>query len=351
MTATDPSPACSVTGAAPSAAGPFGGVRLEVVEDDRTLWRLDLGSQFLRHHVLDDGVLFGSLRGGPIFAIDAATCRELWNAPQIFPAIRLATDDDALFTVEEVSVAAIGRDDGRQRWRHLLEVPDGSAIQAPDIVVGDGVVVVPVGGSAARLDGFDAGDGAPRFSIDLGADLTVTGVAVGDGSVAATAGDRVLLVDATSGDLLWTAEPGFAPTGAPATAEGLVVAADGTRVAAIEDGRVAWMVDHGAPGLLGPPTLAGRDRVLVLGADGLLRTVGPTGVEPTPVAFPACCTSPRLDDGFVVVDRGGTTTGFDLEGRELWSVRTGADAAGRFARVAVEGDRIAVLAWSTPDAR
>ncbi|NIR36638.1 MAG: PQQ-binding-like beta-propeller repeat protein [Actinobacteria bacterium] len=118
---------------------------------------------------------------------------------------------------------------------------------------------------------------------------------------------------------------------------------------AIPDGSELWSIPLGATAA-GPPAVADDGRVLILGTDGVLRDHGPDADGST-VSFPACCTTPLIEQGRILVNRAGTTTAFDLDGEEVWRRLTGGNDSERFTRVAADARFVAIVIWSTPAAR
>lgn len=344
---------CSITGSSLVSPGPFRDVRLQVFEPGGpdAGWTIDLGAQFLRDHVVTGGVVYGTLRSGPIFALDAATCDEIWSSPQIFPAVSLLVDGTNLFTIDEVSVGAIRLGDGRQVWRELIDLEPGEVVQAQNLGLSGGTVMVVTSGARTTVRGFDALEGSFRFAVDLGPATDVRGLAGDEESVFVTTADRLQRRSLADGSLLWSVDLASAPQHDTAVGGGMavVVGEDEVLALAITDGSKLWSAPLEADAS-GPPAIVGDGRVVIIGADGVLRDHGPDA-RPGTVSFPACCTTPLIEQGRILVNRAGTTAAFDLEGEEVWRRLTGGNDSERFTRIAEDARFVAIVIWSTPAAR
>jgi outer membrane protein assembly factor BamB/predicted MPP superfamily phosphohydrolase len=210
------------------------------VSDGEPRWEVrELGEDWLASWcspALADGVLVlpGAHDRLHAAGLDAATGEVRWRqaGPELASSVSPATSvgDTVVMATVDGWLRCVAASDGAERWR----VPAfGAWSAAPSVLSGEVLVSV---GSDGVLAGRDPSTGAPHWRVELGAATlaarsyeraaaghlagpTISGADV----VAVGAGGRVVVVDATSGDVHWSRELGAPCLSAPAVAAGRVV--------------------------------------------------------------------------------------------------------------------------------
>lgn len=192
--------------------------------------------------VIVGSTLVAATTGGTLEGIDARSGQTRWTMPlgrSGFAATPIAVGETVVAATVEGRVVAVDAEAGTVGWEARV-----SPVDAAPALVGS-TVVLP--GTRGRLTGLDAATGRPAWTMVL-ADTTVrlgAVATVAEGRVLVGATDRQLrLVDATSGDLVWSVDLGAVVQAAPlVTDDGLAyVGTHGRRVVAVRlsDGVVVW---------------------------------------------------------------------------------------------------------------
>lgn len=222
--------------------------------------------------VIGDGIVVAT---GPtrVVAFDLASGEAAWEiervlGPSASPAIAQGPDGPVVVFTE-------GWGDGP---------PDAS--ETPSATASASASASPDGGSATeptqpRLLAVPVGGGDPAWSVDLPA-VSRSGVTVvGDLAIVPTIDGTVTAVDLSTGQVLWTAEPGgFLETPAAEAGDLVLVSVRGdddtrTGVVALSlaDGERSWRYEPQTGALSTGPPSVGDDAAYVALADGSVRAV------------------------------------------------------------------------------
>jgi outer membrane protein assembly factor BamB len=127
-----------------------------------------------------------------VWALDATTGRLRWQAPVDDPEAGLAMSNGAVFVVDRIGVLnALSATNGRALWHR--QVAQSPAVPA----VAGGVVMVGYGGLVA----LDVRTGDSLWHMD--SELETTRVALDGTTAYVAASDRLLAVDARTGEVRW----------------------------------------------------------------------------------------------------------------------------------------------------
>ncbi|MCC6791291.1 MAG: PQQ-like beta-propeller repeat protein [Thermomicrobiales bacterium] len=203
-------------------------------------WRVRLGIDISASPVVADGIVYvgsaspGTLEGGALHAVEAATGIELWRRPTvpgdgIFAAAAVADGLVVAGSYDGIVIAADAAT-GDERWRFQAE----AAFYAASPVLLDGVAYLA--DSYGHLYALDAADGHERwrFVAGSGYERSFGSPAVVDGVVYAVSASRrpgeiavLSAIDAATGEERWrfTPDRGINLIGTAAVADGRVFAA------------------------------------------------------------------------------------------------------------------------------
>jgi outer membrane protein assembly factor BamB len=320
-------------------------------------WALKIGQFFSSSPAVAGGVVYvgsivpSTLEGGALFAVEAATGRELWRCPTdlgdaFFSAPALVDGVVYVGSYDGVVLAADAAT-GEERWRFQAEA---GIFSSPAVVEG----LLYIGDDAGRLYAVDAGDGELRwrFAIDDPFERGMGAApAVVDGTVFAVTGARrssatsfLHALDAATGEERWrfAAEEGGNVRGTVAvvdnrvcvpTLDGFLYAVDAA------EGKEQWRYDVEGATQTSPAVV---DGLAYLATGGALHSVEAASGEPR--------WSRRLTDGadlithptvaagkLYVCDAAGTLYAVDAaSGDDRWQV----NARTYFASPAIVGDTV-----------
>jgi len=233
----------------------------------------------------------------------------------------------------------------------VWQVRLGDLYDAAPLLAADRVVVATDQGLAA----VDRATGRRLWDADLG-DRGSTPVEAAGRLVATTWSDRLAAVDPVNGQTAWSVELPGQSLGPPAAAGATAVATwdDGDRGGAVAvdaaTGAVRWSVPLAGDGVSGPAVVgdAGAGLVVVVAGDAAVHALDPaTGAERWASALPGPG-SPEVPPtgagrgGIAVADRDGDVAVLEhATGRRLWAV-AGVGAAVRGGPVALPSGAVAI---------
>lgn len=216
-------------------------------------WTFETGGPIWAGTALSGGRLFAGSDDGNVYALDAATGREIWRAgtggavrarPAVDGDLVVALSDDGrLYRLEASS--------GRQEWSVRLGPPvqrlspgdEGFRYDhfAPvPLVEGDTIYAAHPGG---ELHALRSSDGSRLWSHKAG-DIVTAGPAAGDGMVFLGSFDgKIVALGARTGEAVWERETGAPVTSSPAFHDGrLIVGSRSYDLMALDagDGSVIW---------------------------------------------------------------------------------------------------------------
>ena len=220
-----------------------------------------------------DAAHTGSAPGPP------APYREAWTAeaPAGGPMTEPVVAHDRVVVLGRSGVAALGVEDGEVLWEES-RVP---GIAGTPAIAGDLVVFAAGEGEDASLVARALEDGRRAWSTDLGAQAFGAPATDGELVVVGTNDGRLLALDAATGEERWEHEAPGSFAGAPAMADGVVVAVAGrsaTRLSTVyaldaDEGEARWQFSPPVPGLMSAPSI-GEGFVVVGTREPLVRAIG-----------------------------------------------------------------------------
>jgi outer membrane protein assembly factor BamB len=168
----------------------------------------DFPGELTRSPAYADGVAYGAVKSGTIYAVDVITGSERWHvatgSPEVStPAIAGGMMFVSLWAADNSgSLAAYEATTGKQIWTYAS--PNGMGFSATSI--SNGLVVA--GGFDGSVYALNAKDGTLAWSIKTGSNLPITsapGIAQGIVYVG-NADGRILALDEATGSIQWTAQ-------------------------------------------------------------------------------------------------------------------------------------------------
>ncbi len=267
-------------------------------------WRFDSGSEILASPIIADGIVYVTNRAGFLYAIDAATGKQLWRA-EVGPYVLRTTPtwhDGALYLVAGFDAISLDAATGQERWRVTIRY---------------------------------AGTASPTVS---------------DGAMFVVSQEGLLYaLDISGGAELWRITTDGISFGSPAASSGrLVVATDRGIVVGLnpETGRASWRRDFDVP-IYTTAAITG-DTVWIVTTDGVIRGLDlDNGGDQTNVTTNSDLTV-TADDGVVFApsDDGGIYAIVGESGNVDWFASTGGEVRSGPVRtesqvIATGGNRIA----------
>lgn len=232
-------------------------------EDGSVDWTFDTGEPIEAGALVQNGVVYIGSADGALYAIDAKQGRKRWKYPtehkiagaanwvepkgKANPRLLVGSYDGKLYCVDAIT--------GRGVWAFATDnYVNGTAAVDDDRVV--------FGGCDAKLRILNLQNGQKLHAVDLGSYIPGTVALAGGKAFAATYKGALACVDASTGKVEWTYQPGEQPFfSSPAVGEALVVIGDKTgTVHAVKrsDGSKAWTF-QARDAVDSSPVIAGDD--------------------------------------------------------------------------------------------
>ncbi|MET7330173.1 PQQ-binding-like beta-propeller repeat protein [Nonomuraea sp. NPDC005650] len=159
------------------------------------------------------GVVFTTVFGGTVRALDPDTGKVLWSAPGYEPAGGLdslvpVVKKGVVYLRDRFSISAYGLENGKSRWKRKVE----SQIEQQPPVVAKGLVVVQ---GREKLSAYDAADGTSRWTRGGSGRYEGSFTSAGDLLYAGFGGDatEVHAIEITTGRVRWKCALPGSPSG------------------------------------------------------------------------------------------------------------------------------------------
>ena len=184
-------------------------------------WSYEAGAPVTRSVAVGGGSVYFGAEDATFHAVDAETGEGRWTQQRIGGRIGTpAVGGGLVYTVilddTHPQVAALGTDDGAERWRFE---PERAVGVRPVVLAGDTVYVTDRGGTIYALD---PASGAVRTSYTQDSEISAAPVFV-DGQLFVAAFDRVFAVDVDAGTESWSFPTDANAEYGPLVADGLVI--------------------------------------------------------------------------------------------------------------------------------
>lgn len=213
----------------------------------------------------DQDRAYVAVKEGGLKAIDLETGAERWKV-DLATSVAPATGDGFVFVAAGEEIVALIEDSGEVAWRARV-AEEGSAtpfFDAGTVIVtrADGTVIV-----------LRASDGDRVWERSFGAPLVVPPAVAGDRLYLALNDNRLLAVDAATGEPLWTFALNDVASGVLALDDQVVVGTRGNRIYSVkaENGRQRWTWQVGGD-VMGAP-IADDKHIYFAAMDNVLRAV------------------------------------------------------------------------------
>lgn len=218
-------------------------------------WNVSIGTELIGSPAVADGVVYIGSNNGKIYALDAATGAEKWNATigtgylMSSPAV---TNGSVFIGSDDSRVYALNATTGETVWDFLT----GGEVQTSPAVLN---TIVYVGSDDTSLYALDALTGAKIWNTTAGAGIRSP--AVGGGVIAFLRAGQISALDAATGAFLWNVSTGYWESSSPAIVNGIVYAgSDNGKFSALESmtGEEIWQFSPGAAFSFSCPAVVGN---------------------------------------------------------------------------------------------
>jgi outer membrane protein assembly factor BamB len=243
----------------------------------------------------DDGKLFVSTGFGDVFAVDAATGKQLWKADLEVPIVNapVANGGRVFVSSEDNHFVALAESDGRVLWDHQGIAESAGILSSTSAAVSGDTVIVPY--TSGELYALRIDNGTPEWNDMLTKSGTVTALSELDDIAGRPVVDRNMVfaishsgtmaaINLDTGDRVWTRNVGGIQTPWAAGDYVYVLTTDGQLLClARKDGQVKWIhqlqrwenpKDKSDPVVWSGPVLV-SNRLILVSSNGKAISVSP----------------------------------------------------------------------------